>query len=289
MAGIKLFVDGTVDNGTAWLFEPDAYGESVAPFWPRPEEYAAACATSPAAGFPRPRTRSATPEWPQSWTPSSPCLPRCGRLHRRPCTGSNTSKPSRTPHWDGSTGRAWWRACSRRTAPTIPAPTTRDNWSTRLGTERANDAWRCADLRAAGTTLGLGSDWPIAPFEPLPILADAQLRRRSGQPERTAGRSGPGPHGLAGAQRLHLARCPGCGGVGYLRVRHRRQARGFHRVRRRSAVRLPRRTWLPCRRWPRSWTDGCSTSRWGRPGRGAGLVCTYGQAGTWDEPQSCRG
>jgi predicted amidohydrolase YtcJ len=57
-----------------------------------------------------------------------------------------------------------------------------DNWSTRLGTERANNAWRCADLRAAGTVLGLGSDWPIAPFEPLPILADAQLRRRSGRP-----------------------------------------------------------------------------------------------------------
>jgi predicted amidohydrolase YtcJ len=57
-----------------------------------------------------------------------------------------------------------------------------DNWSTRLGAERANNAWRCGDLRAAGTTLGLGSDWPIAPFEPLPILADAQLRRRSGRP-----------------------------------------------------------------------------------------------------------
>jgi predicted amidohydrolase YtcJ len=57
-----------------------------------------------------------------------------------------------------------------------------DNWSTRLGTERANNAWRCADLRTTGTTLGLGSDWPIAPFEPLPILADAQLRRRSGHP-----------------------------------------------------------------------------------------------------------
>jgi predicted amidohydrolase YtcJ len=55
-----------------------------------------------------------------------------------------------------------------------------DNWSTRLGTERANNGWRCADLRSAGATLGLGSDWPIAPFAPLPILADAQLRRRAG-------------------------------------------------------------------------------------------------------------
>ena len=58
-----------------------------------------------------------------------------------------------------------------------------DNWSTRLGPERANNAWRCADLRAAGITLALGSDWPIAPFEPLPILADAQLRRRAGHRE----------------------------------------------------------------------------------------------------------
>jgi predicted amidohydrolase YtcJ len=39
---VKLFVDGTVDNGTAWLFEPDTLGESVAPFWPRPAEYSAA-------------------------------------------------------------------------------------------------------------------------------------------------------------------------------------------------------------------------------------------------------
>jgi predicted amidohydrolase YtcJ len=29
-------------------------------------------------------------------------------------------------------------------------------------------------------TLGLGSAWPIAPFAPLSILADAQLRRRAG-------------------------------------------------------------------------------------------------------------
>jgi len=31
--------------------------------------------------------------------------------------------------------------------------------------------------------VGIGSDWPIAPYEPLPIIADAQLRRRSGHPE----------------------------------------------------------------------------------------------------------
>ena len=52
VAGIKLFVDGTVDNGTAWLFEPDAYGESVAPFWPRPEEYAAAVRFFAGRGIP---------------------------------------------------------------------------------------------------------------------------------------------------------------------------------------------------------------------------------------------
>jgi predicted amidohydrolase YtcJ len=52
VAGIKLFVDGTVDNGTAWLFEPDAYGESVAPFWPRPEEYAEAVRYFAGRGIP---------------------------------------------------------------------------------------------------------------------------------------------------------------------------------------------------------------------------------------------
>jgi predicted amidohydrolase YtcJ len=58
-----------------------------------------------------------------------------------------------------------------------------DNWSRRLGTERANHAWRTRDLRDAGAVVALGSDWPIAPFDPRSIIASAQTRRPAGRPD----------------------------------------------------------------------------------------------------------
>jgi predicted amidohydrolase YtcJ len=178
VAGIKLFVDGTVDNGTAWLFEPDAYGESVAPFWPRPEEYAAAVRYFAGRGIPTATHAigdagvAAVLDAFESLPPGTPPgVHRIEHLETVP---------------DELIGRFARSGLIASMQPTHCTHYSRadhsDNWSTRLGTERANNAWRCADLRAAGTVLGLGSDWPIAPFEPLPILADAQLRRRSGRP-----------------------------------------------------------------------------------------------------------
>jgi predicted amidohydrolase YtcJ len=58
-----------------------------------------------------------------------------------------------------------------------------DNWSHRLGRERADRAWRTRDLREAGARLALGSDWPVAPYDPRGVFADAQLRRPHGHPE----------------------------------------------------------------------------------------------------------
>ncbi|PBC70620.1 amidohydrolase family protein [Streptomyces sp. TLI_235] len=52
-----------------------------------------------------------------------------------------------------------------------------DNWSRRLGDERAGRAFRCRDLWEAGARVVLGSDWPIAPFPPLDVMAGARHRR----------------------------------------------------------------------------------------------------------------
>ncbi|CAM04067.1 amidohydrolase family protein [Saccharopolyspora erythraea] len=54
-----------------------------------------------------------------------------------------------------------------------------DNWSRRLGEERASRAWRCRDLWDSGATVVLGSDWPIAPHPPLEVMAGARHRRPS--------------------------------------------------------------------------------------------------------------
>ena len=59
-----------------------------------------------------------------------------------------------------------------------------DNWSTRLGPDRCNRAWRHRDLLAAGATVAFGSDWPITDFDRRVVLAGAQLRRPVNEPGR---------------------------------------------------------------------------------------------------------
>ena len=75
-----------------------------------------------------------------------------------------------------------------------------DNWSRRLGDQRALRAWPCRDLVDAGVVLALGSDWPVAPYDPRLTLAAAQLRRPARRPD-----LGPvvASQGLTAAQALY--------------------------------------------------------------------------------------
>ncbi|MCD4852253.1 amidohydrolase [Arthrobacter sp. AK01] len=181
---IKLFVDGTVDNGTAWLYEPDVHGQSTAPFWPRPEEYTAAVRYFASRGIPT-ATHAIGDAGVEHVLTALESLPGIVPADILSQTVHRIEHLETVP--DALVARF---KGSRVVASMQPTHCTHysladhsDNWSTRLGTERAERAWRCRDLREEGVTLGIGSDWPIAPFEPLPIIADAQLRRRSGHPE----------------------------------------------------------------------------------------------------------
>jgi hypothetical protein len=55
-----------------------------------------------------------------------------------------------------------------------------DEWSRRLGDERADRAWRCRDVRDAGVVLVLGSDWPVAHYDARLVLGYARLRTLPG-------------------------------------------------------------------------------------------------------------
>ncbi|MCT9868112.1 amidohydrolase [Paenarthrobacter aurescens] len=182
--GIKLFVDGTVDNGTAWLYEPDVHGQSTAPFWPRPEEYSAAVRYFASRGIPTATHAigDAGVEHVLNALESLPGTVPADVLRRTVHRIEHIETvPDELVERFRRTGVVASMQPTHCTHYSLADHT--DNWSTRLGAERANRAWRCRDLREAGVTLGIGSDWPIAPFEPLPIIADAQLRRRSGHPE----------------------------------------------------------------------------------------------------------
>ncbi|BCY07848.1 amidohydrolase [Actinoplanes sp. L3-i22] len=174
--GAKFMIDGTVDGGTAWLDEPDTHGESTACFWPDPAEYAAAAGHL--AGHGVPIVTHAIGDAGIRYV-----LDTFERLPRM-------RVPHRIEHLETMPGDLIGRFAELNvTASMQPTHCTHytradhsDNWSRRLGKVRADRAFRARDLRDRGARLALGSDWPIAPFDPRGILAAARLRRPAGSP-----------------------------------------------------------------------------------------------------------
>jgi predicted amidohydrolase YtcJ len=178
VGGVKFMIDGTIDNGTAWLEQPDALGESIDSFWPDPAAYTRAVRQLAAAGIP---------------TATHAIGDAAVRhvLDALDGIAATPSGPHRVEHIETLPGALIGRFVRQGVVasmqPTHCTHYTRadhtDNWSTRLGADRADRAWRCRDLHDAGVPLVLGSDWPVAPFDPRRVLADAQLRRPAGEPD----------------------------------------------------------------------------------------------------------
>lgn len=176
--GVKFFLDGTVDNGTAWLCAPDCHGESLRSTWSSPAHYAAAIAHF--AGHGVPTATHAIGDAAVRHAAASIAAARAaypGSVHRiehLELTGDDIVAEV---------------AASGAVASMQPTHVTRfvhadgsDNWSERLGVRRAQQGWRTRSLVELGVTLALGSDWPIAPFDPREILAEAQTRSHGGRP-----------------------------------------------------------------------------------------------------------
>ncbi|MFE5299019.1 amidohydrolase [Streptomyces sp. NPDC056632] len=168
--GVKLFMDGTIDNGTAWLERPDCHGESTHAFWPDPAAYTHVVGELHRAGVP-----TATHAIGDAAVRHAlDAIEKAGRGVRHRIEHIETV-PDDTLHRFAELG------VIASMQPTHCCDFTRadhtDNWSRRLGEERASRAWRCRDLWDSGATVVLGSDWPIAPFPPLGVMAGARHRR----------------------------------------------------------------------------------------------------------------
>ncbi|MGO1545254.1 MAG: amidohydrolase [Gulosibacter sp.] len=171
--GVKFFIDGTVDNGTAWLHAPDCYGQGTESIWTDPEAYREALRFFAERSIPTAThaigdrgvdfvldafeslgelARNAPNRIEHIETIPDSTVPRFARLgiaaSMQPVHGTHHTKADRS-----------------------------DNWSVRLGEERAARGWRCQDIRRTGATLALGSDWPVTPFDPRAMMADSILRR----------------------------------------------------------------------------------------------------------------
>ncbi|MFE1804133.1 amidohydrolase [Streptomyces sp. NPDC059533] len=174
--GVKLFMDGTIDNGTAWLERPDCHGESTHAFWPDPADYTRIIGELHRAGVPT----------------ATHAIGDAAVRHvldsvEKAQAGGGRGVRHRVEHIetvpDDTLRRFAELGVVASMQPTHCCDFTRadhtDNWSRRLGEERASRAWRCRDLRDAGAAVVLGSDWPIAPYPPRGVLGGARHRRPS--------------------------------------------------------------------------------------------------------------
>ncbi|PSL37006.1 hypothetical protein CLV49_0611 [Labedella gwakjiensis] len=178
VAGIKLFSDGVIDTGTAWLREPDTCGAGRAGFWPDWNRYRDVVRRYDEAGLQLAthavgdRAVSAVIDAYAELPPAVPERPRRiehleiladGDVEHLRGTGIVASMQPLHMQW-------------RHEDLT-------DSWATRLGAERAATGFRARDVLEAGVPTVFGSDWPVAAFDPRVGLAWA------------CGRTAPGPSG----------------------------------------------------------------------------------------------
>lgn len=179
--GVKTFLDGTIDNGTAWLSVPDVHGASTHSSWESATRYLRMVEFFAHRGVP-----VATHAIGDAAT-------RCaaaGAVAARRIDSSVRSRIEHLEYTDDAVLDAV--AASGAIASMQPTHCTHyvhadgsDNWSTRIGPDRARHGWRTRSVLDRGIPLVLGSDWPVAPFDPLEIIGDAQLRRRVDNPNQT--------------------------------------------------------------------------------------------------------
>ncbi|MEO3973092.1 amidohydrolase [Streptomyces sp. CAU 1734] len=170
IGGVKFFMDGTVEGGTAWLDRPDCHGQGREAFWPDPDAYGAAVRRLHTAGVPT-ATHAIGDAAVRHVLDTAAALGPAGPRHR-------VEHIETVP--DDQLGRFAALGVAASMQPPHAEYTREDHtdeWSRRLGGERASRAWRCRDLRDAGAVLALGSDWPIAHFDARRILATARTPR----------------------------------------------------------------------------------------------------------------
>lgn len=181
-AGVaKFFIDGVIDAGTGWLYEPDSEGEGTLPFWPDPSHYRRAVATFARAGF-----QCATHATGDRGVREA--LDAYREAAAAPLRGRH-----RIEHIETLQPRDLPRFAAEGVVASMQAqhmlwcePDRSDNWSRRLGPERSapGRAFPIRSLLESGAVVALGSDWPVARFDPRLGLSAARLRRSPGKQDR---------------------------------------------------------------------------------------------------------
>jgi len=174
----KFFIDGVIDGGTAWLFEPDTLGESTLPFWPDPDHYRDAVARFAGAGFQCATHAIGDRAVHETLNAYRDAGAAPGVRHR--VEHIETIQPGDLPRFAAEGVVASMQAQHMMWLD----PERDDNWSRRLGPDRCDRAFLVRSLRESGAVVVLGSDWPVTHYDPRVGLAAARLRRPPGERER---------------------------------------------------------------------------------------------------------
>jgi predicted amidohydrolase YtcJ len=180
-AGVaKFFIDGVIDSGTGWLVEPDTEGDGTAAFWPDVDRYRRAVRFFAERGF-QCVTHATGDRGVREALNAYASVPKPRRGSHR-VEHIETIQPEDLPRFAAEgvvasmqAQHMMWLSKDRS-----------DNWSKRLGADRCDRAFMTRSLLESGATIALGSDWPVARYDPREGMAAARLRRPPLHPERDA-------------------------------------------------------------------------------------------------------
>ena len=176
---IKLYADGVIDTGAGWLYEPDADGAGTSGFWGHQSEFVEAVNEFTRAGF-------------QIATHAIGDRAVGETITAYETVGSRATgrAPHRIEHLECLDPSDIVRLVANGITASMQVPHMQwripdgsDEWSRRLGPERAARGWNAGSVVRAGAPLALGSDWPIADLDARLGLAWSVLRRNPRDPD----------------------------------------------------------------------------------------------------------
>jgi len=176
--GIKFYLDGTIDNGTARLTAPDCYGAGTTSTWHDLDAYRDAVSFFATQGIPTATHAIGDAAVEFALDVLGPVVAASSAAHRVEHVETLSSGQAARFAETGVIASMQPCHCSH-----FLTEDHSDVWSQRLGRDRALRAFPQRAILAAGGRLALGSDWPIGPFDPREIMASACLRRPPGQPD----------------------------------------------------------------------------------------------------------
>lgn len=177
--GVKLMVDGTIDHGTGWLEYADTHGEGLDPLWRDVDRFREVVTTLHRAGVSCAVHAIGDRGVRQVLELFVELRERHGALARHRIEHIETIPDDVVKLFGGDAAAASMQPLH---CTCFNNADRSDSWSQRLGDVRVDNGFRWNDIRAAGGVVALGSDWPIAPYDPRWTMADARLRRRFDRP-----------------------------------------------------------------------------------------------------------